>query len=413
MKIYRIAHYEKEYLTPEEREEIKKKFDDIQCSFAKDKDGYYCYTHRARSESYPAISKIPKSAVDFINTTSSVHNKIVKIAQFGSFEDIIYTVDDERESILREYYRKGRKKGSMMSWSVIPFAHLKKIWEDYSKMGIVRDEAGVNEIANQMLRILARLQAATDLSGHSEHGMGGKGIAEEIGLKPISEKNSQDFYWNFLETPYGAPVSDYGLEPLWKLANELMSTSSAEQKLLIIDQMLNVVHARGDLAALFIEGGSGALGQLSQTPEEESELKEASGLNWYKKAQADILYHVTHTKNVPKIRKEGIVPLKTSNWVSGKGDRYGQGEIFALNNKQDAIRWAAKMDWEFNQKMGSGNVSIVEFRKSSEWDIDEADPISQLGNAGKWLKQLGMVKPKDIIDAFPVTIDMIKAIIRR
>lgn len=38
-------------------------------SIAKDKDGYFCYTHRARSKSYPTIADIPKSALKFIDST--------------------------------------------------------------------------------------------------------------------------------------------------------------------------------------------------------------------------------------------------------------------------------------------------------------------------------------------------------
>ena len=134
-------------------------------------------------------------------------------------------------------------------------------------------------------------------------------------------------------------------------------------------------------------------------------------MNWYKKAQSEeILYHVTHTDKVSKILKEGIKPLQTSNWVSGTGKRYGEGEIFSLNNLKDAIRWGAKMDWEFNQIMGSGKISIIEFKKTNKWDIDESDPISQLGNEGQWLKQLGTVKPQNIIKVIPLTVDIIKTI---
>ena len=49
---------------------LEKEFgSDLECSFAKDKDGYFCYTHRARSDSYPTIAKIPKSKVKFIEST--------------------------------------------------------------------------------------------------------------------------------------------------------------------------------------------------------------------------------------------------------------------------------------------------------------------------------------------------------
>lgn len=35
----------------------------------KDKDGYFVYTHRARSRSYPTPEAIPNSAVKFIEST--------------------------------------------------------------------------------------------------------------------------------------------------------------------------------------------------------------------------------------------------------------------------------------------------------------------------------------------------------
>lgn len=60
----------KKSLTPEERATVNKLFGKTACSFAKDKDGYYCYTHRCRSKSYPSIDKIPQDRVDFVNSTS-------------------------------------------------------------------------------------------------------------------------------------------------------------------------------------------------------------------------------------------------------------------------------------------------------------------------------------------------------
>ena len=66
---YKLAK-DKEVLTTEEREQVKSRFgNDLECSFASDSDGYFCYTHRARSDSYKSIKKIPKSAVEFIEST--------------------------------------------------------------------------------------------------------------------------------------------------------------------------------------------------------------------------------------------------------------------------------------------------------------------------------------------------------
>lgn len=61
----------KESLSSSERSEVKEKFGQSNaCSFAKDKDGYYCFTHRCRSKSYESIDKIPQKDVDFVRSTS-------------------------------------------------------------------------------------------------------------------------------------------------------------------------------------------------------------------------------------------------------------------------------------------------------------------------------------------------------
>lgn len=38
-------------------------------TLAKDKDGFFCYTHRASSRRYKTIGAIPKSVIEFIEST--------------------------------------------------------------------------------------------------------------------------------------------------------------------------------------------------------------------------------------------------------------------------------------------------------------------------------------------------------
>ena len=66
---------------------------------------------------------------------------------------------------------------------------------------------------------------------------------------------------------------------------------------------------------------------------------------------AKYIYHVTHTYNVPKIKKKGIILFQKSNWIKMTGERYmgatGGKElpgVFAFSHKKDAIKWASKMD---------------------------------------------------------------------
>ena len=115
----------------------------------------------------------------------------------------------------------------------------------------------------------------------------------------------------------------------------------------------------------------------------------------------DHIYHVTHTKHVAKIQKQGLRPMQTSNWVKGKkdGERYGGGEVYAFTHKADAQRWAGNMDWHHNQTLGSGKISIVTARrpKDRKFEVDENDPLSQSGSKGPWIKTHGSIEPHHIV----------------
>lgn len=69
-KAYEKLMKAKESLNNSERAEVKERFgQSAKCSFAKDKDGYYCFTHRCRSDSYPSIADIPEKSVEFVRST--------------------------------------------------------------------------------------------------------------------------------------------------------------------------------------------------------------------------------------------------------------------------------------------------------------------------------------------------------
>ena len=50
-------------------------------------------------------------------------------------------------------------------------------------------------------------------------------------------------------------ISDYGLDPIFKIFKEYSDTMSSWEKLLLINRILDVTHVRGDLSSAFIEGG--------------------------------------------------------------------------------------------------------------------------------------------------------------
>ena len=129
----------------------------------------------------------------------------------------------------------------------------------------------------------------------------------------------------------------------------------------------------------------------------------------YKIAAGRTLYHETNTDRVPSIVQNGLQVGHGTNWKSGFGDTYGGDAIYAMESLQDAVLWAGKQDWAFNQDLGTGKVSIVEFIEDDDpWEIDAADPISQTGQQGKWLKRLIPVDPSSIVRSFPVTPELIR-----
>ena len=59
-------------------------------------------------------------------------------------------------------------------------------------------------------------------------------------------------------------ISDYGLEPLLKLAYEALATTVPEEHVLILNRMLMVWHQRSDLSELFVKGGSDMLDLINE-----------------------------------------------------------------------------------------------------------------------------------------------------
>jgi hypothetical protein len=122
------------------------------------------------------------------------------------------------------------------------------------------------------------------------------------------------------------------------------------------------------------------------------------------------LYHVTETKRVRKILKEGLRRFMTSNWVrSGDHERYGMGEVYAFEAWQDAVGWAAYMDWHLHKKTSSGKISVVSFDTDIEgWEVDTHDPLHQVGRRGRWLKSQMPVPREALVQVVPVTSEVLR-----
>jgi len=180
--------------------------------------------------------------------------------------DWIYDLYEERDQIMHDTIVDFMQKpfGAHQPWKLVPFNLLKRIWQDAATFGYVRDTKGLQEIQDRMIRNLLKLDVNTELLGHMQ-GYPDDNVFEDAGTtkEEFMEKinNSHDVYWSSLSG--GDRISDYALRPLWKYAEKLISEKDPVKKIQYIDQMLNVVHMRTDLAGEFVEGGSQALSNLS------------------------------------------------------------------------------------------------------------------------------------------------------
>jgi hypothetical protein len=238
--------------------------------------------------------------------------------------------DEVRRDLFEDFlYNNNADFTKNVPWTVVPFARLKKIWEDYMTYGYVRDTRGLEMVEDIMVDNTLKIYSFTLLLGHTSFDPSdeyveniGNYVDEQLKCivnKPVDvnqleipfdnprkknikkvpqepcevqintyiqefvtnlyadevkeqdirnkvyENITEKFTWYYAEDPKEgqAYISDYGMQPLLTLVQELRKETKPEDKLVTIDKMLNVVHPRSDMAGWFVEGGSSSLSKLS------------------------------------------------------------------------------------------------------------------------------------------------------
>jgi hypothetical protein len=127
-----------------------------------------------------------------------------------------------------------------------------------------------------------------------------------------------------------------------------------------------------------------------------------------------VVYHVTWTRLVSKIQREGLRTLQAHNWDrSSTGKPYGGGAVFAFESEWDAIRWASKMEWDHSSVIGSGTISILTIDHDGQWDPDFADTLTQMNYEAQWLKIFYPIPAKDIVAVKLLTPGLVQALMKR
>ena len=120
--------------------------------------------------------------------------------------------DDIATEILGEYKMHARRKdkGYHQKWRLVPAARIMKVWRDYGKTGLVRDERGIDEIAEIIIENILKVDVNTILCGHTQY------HPEQWAAEYYGEEVPEGYFEllpEFFDDPDSSTwrISDYGL----------------------------------------------------------------------------------------------------------------------------------------------------------------------------------------------------------
>lgn len=250
-------------------------------------------------------------------------------------DDVVYNVYDLSNNIMYELfndflYNNNDQMNKNVPWNVINFNELKSTWEYFMNYGHVRNEGKLDDMSDIVIKNCCKIYIFTTLCGHTSsdpddsyhdafddyidnylkyykykkiphdknqlsfkfykkikvNKINNKYLdtymeENQISELPLSEQKHQlfkelqdKFLEYYVEDPESgqAYISDFALDKLMDLTFKLYREKKPENKVVIIDQILNVVHQRSDIAGWFVQGGSKSLSTLSGYGNEDSKL---------------------------------------------------------------------------------------------------------------------------------------------
>ena len=214
-------------------------------------------------------------------------NSLVKITEsYGDdwlpYYDSVSEIDTS--SILYDFIFK---KSDKQQWTpLIQPDMYKKALSEFVKFGkfIHFPTKYVYQWMGIILNNTAKLRANTEWAGHTDYGVFPMSDLEDAieqypeffgkYIKEFGEPNedySYDFmddigFYDWMSMPDGSDAwSDYGLPALEKVICEYKEGMTPEETIVIINKALDCAHPRGDLASIFIVGGSKTLTQISES----------------------------------------------------------------------------------------------------------------------------------------------------
>ena len=276
--------------------------------------------------------------------------------------DLYEKLDEVKNNILHGFLEDRERGVTSQPWEVVPFARLKKIWEDFMNSGVVRDTGGLHMIEDIIQTNIIKLYVNTELTGHST-----VNPDEDFDEYNFTEEDKNAFY-DYIEKISDYAFSDFGGRRLGLLTllSQLRKARTPEEKVPIIDQILNVVHWTSDLASYFVEGGSRSLSQLSGSP---SEALNEGMKSDYKNAKDALM----RSKSIGKEMKEKILKYLTSGSTYKEG-----GHAHGLSKPKELMDKTPKADGVSMGADKDGYFVYTHRQRSKSYESPEKIPVKEI-----------------------------------
>lgn len=211
-----------------------------------------------------------------ITYTVTAENRVINESDDGWHIFYDYLQDYDAHYVLDEFFDNPNGK---QNWGVLinPEMYAKALRE-LSRFGKLTNSTFPSKYVYQWMGIIMKntaiLCANTDLVGHSQSfpiddvvdiAEYRFGIDLEPEYEACSEWLGEQGLYDWMSMPDGSDAwSDYGIDPLMKIIKEYNENLPPEKVLVLVNRALDVYHQRGDMASIFVQGGSKALSRIAE-----------------------------------------------------------------------------------------------------------------------------------------------------
>ena len=187
-----------------------------------------------------------------------------------------YLEDYDAYYVLSEFFSNPQGK---QDWGVLINPQMyHKALKEFTRFGRLTNSTFPSKYVYQWMGIIMKntaiLIANTDLAGHSMSFPNEEvaDFAERIDGIELNGDYDEGSEWleekglyDWMQMPDGSDAwSDFGIKPLCEIIKEYNEELPPEKVLVLVNRALDVVHCRGDMSSIFIQGGTKSLDRIAE-----------------------------------------------------------------------------------------------------------------------------------------------------